>query len=198
VDEPGGDLGEGSQHEAPLVQSGVGDDEPGHIANLLAEEEDVHVDRPRAVPLRAHPPHLTLGGEARLEERLGPDLSAWRWGDLHHVVFAGPLAAFPGLGEIFAAGIVGRGGDDDTLDQGAFEPERRYDAVVIASWRQIQDLSDPDASTGTHTTGQSGHPGSPAWRDLIPLWSAGERHPLPLSREAVERVSATSTTLVPR
>jgi penicillin amidase len=133
-----------------------------------------------------------------LEERLGPDPSAWRWGDLHHVVFAGPLAAFPGLGEIFTAGVVGRGGDDDTLDQGAFEPERRYDAVVIASWRQIQDLSDPDASTGTHTTGQSGHPGSPAWRDLIPLWSTGERHPLPLSREAVERASATSTTLVPR
>ncbi|MGE5459630.1 MAG: penicillin acylase family protein [Solirubrobacterales bacterium] len=133
-----------------------------------------------------------------LEERLGSDPSAWRWGDLHRVVFAGPLAAFPGLGEIFTAGIVGRGGDDDTLDQGAFEPERRYDAVVIASWRQIQDLSDPDASTGTHTTGQSGHPGSPTWRDLIPLWSAGERHPLPLSREAVERVSATSTTLVPR
>jgi penicillin amidase len=133
-----------------------------------------------------------------LEERLGSDPSAWRWGDLHHVVFAGPLAAFPGLSEIFTAGVVARGGDDDTLDQGAFEPERRYDAVVIASWRQIQDLSDPDASTGTHTTGQSGHPGSPAWRDLIPLWSAGERHPLPLSREAVERVSATSTTLVPR
>jgi penicillin amidase len=133
-----------------------------------------------------------------LEERLGSDPSGWRWGDLHHVVFAGPLAAFPGLGEVFTAGVVGRGGDDDTLDQGAFEPERRYDAVVIASWRQIQDLSDPDASTGTHTTGQSGHPGSPAWRDLIPLWSAGERHPLPLSREAVERVSATSTTLLPR
>ncbi len=133
-----------------------------------------------------------------LERRLGPDPSVWRWGDLHRVVFAGPLAAFPGLGEIFTAGIVGKGGDDDTLDQGAFEPERRFDAVVIASWRQIQDLSEPDASTGTHTTGQSGHPGSPAWNDLLPLWSQGRRHALPLTRSAVERVASTATTLVPR
>jgi len=133
-----------------------------------------------------------------LEARLGPEPSAWRWGDLHRVVFAGPLAAFPGLGELFTAGVVGTGGDDDTIDQGAFEPERRYDAVVIASWRQIHDLSGFDASSGTHTTGQSGHPASPGWNDLLPLWAAGERHPLPLTREAVEDAARTTTTLVPR
>lgn len=133
-----------------------------------------------------------------LEERLGPDPSAWRWGDLHRVVFAGQLAAFPGMAEFFTAGVVGKGGDDDTLDQGAFEPERRYDAVVIASCRQIHDLSGPDASTATNTLGRSGHPGSPSWNDQLPLWSTGRRHPMPITREAVEAVEAGTATLVPR
>lgn len=133
-----------------------------------------------------------------LEELLGQGPAAWRWGDLHRVTFAGPLAAFPGLGELFTAGVVEKGGDDDTIDQGAFEPERRYSAVVIASWRQIQDLADPDGSVGAHTTGQSGHPASPHWNDLVPLWSAGERHPLPFTRPAVEGVATTAMTLVPR
>ncbi len=133
-----------------------------------------------------------------LGERLGPDPATWRWGDLHRVVFAGPLAAFPGLGEVFTAGVVGRGGDDDTIDQGAYEPERRYEAVVVASWRGIHDLSGPDGSTGTHAPGQSGHPSSPAWNDLLPMWSAGERHPMPLSPRAVRAVARDTLTLLPR
>ncbi|HET9725141.1 MAG TPA: penicillin acylase family protein [Actinomycetota bacterium] len=133
-----------------------------------------------------------------LEERLGPERSAWRWGDLHRVVFAGQLAAFPGLGEVFTAGVVGKGGDDDTLDQGAFEPERRYDAVVIASCRQIHDLSDPDGSTATNTLGRSGHPASPAWNDQLPLWSTGRRHPMPLTRGATEEGAVGTTAFVPR
>ncbi|HEU4354370.1 MAG TPA: penicillin acylase family protein, partial [Actinomycetota bacterium] len=133
-----------------------------------------------------------------LEERLGPDPSTWRWADLHRVVFAGQLAAFPGLGEVFTAGVVGKGGDDDTLDQGAFEPERRYDAVVIASCRQIHDLSEPDGSTAANTLGRSGHPASPGWNDQLPLWATGRRHPLPLTRGAVDAAAVDATALVPR
>jgi penicillin amidase len=133
-----------------------------------------------------------------LEERLGPDPSAWRWGALHRVVFAGPLAMLPGLEELFTAGVVGAGGDDDTLAAGTFEPERRYDVVVISSWRQIQDLSDPDASVGVHPPGQSGHPRSAHWNDLLPLWASGTYHPLPVTRASVERVAEGSLTLLPR
>jgi penicillin amidase len=133
-----------------------------------------------------------------LEGHLGPDPHRWRWEDLHRVTFAGPLAMIPGLEELFTGGALGKGGDDDTIDAGTFEPERRYDAVVVASWRQIQDLSDPDASLGTHTTGQSGHPASPHWNDLLALWAAGGYHPLPTTREAVERHGAGTTTLRPR
>jgi len=133
-----------------------------------------------------------------LTERLGADPSEWRWGDLHHVVFAGPLAMLPGLEEVFTAGVVRVGGDDDTVLAGTFEPERRYDVVVIPSWRQIQDLSGPDASVGVHLPGQSGHPASPHWNDLLPLWASGGYHALPLTRLEVERAAGGSCRLAPR
>jgi len=132
-----------------------------------------------------------------LERRLGPDPRAWRWGDLHRVVFASPLAALPGLGELFSAGVVGAGGDDDTICQGAYEPERRYEAVVVPSCRQIHDLASPDGSSLVHPPGQSGHPASAAWADLLPLWAAGGRVPLPLSAEAVRAAARHELTLRP-
>jgi penicillin amidase len=133
-----------------------------------------------------------------LTERLGEDVSAWRWGALHRVVLAHPLAMIGDLAEVFTAGVVEKGGDDTTIDQGAFEPGHGYEVSILASWRQIVDLADPDASVGVHTTGQSGHPASPHWNDLVPLWSAGEYHPLPLSRAAVEAQGVGTITLRPR
>ncbi len=132
-----------------------------------------------------------------LEARLGPDPTTWRWGDLHRVVFASPLAALPGLGQLFSAGVVPTGGDDDTVLQGAYEPERGYEAVVVPSCRQIHDLSSPDGSSLVHPPGQSGHPASAAWSDLLPLWAAGERIPLPLSPEAVRRSARHELRLRP-
>jgi penicillin amidase len=134
----------------------------------------------------------------QLTERLGPDPSAWRWGALHRVVFAGPLAMIADLAPMFTAGVVEAGGDDDTVNQGAFEPGIGYDAAVIASWRQIVDLADPDAAVGVHTTGQSGHPSSPHWNDLVPMWASGSYHALPFTRPAVDAAAMSSMTLVPR
>ena len=68
---------------------------------------------------------------------------------------------------------------------------------MVPSWRQIVDLAELDASVGTHTTGQSGHPASPHWSDLVPLWGAGEYHPLPFTRPAVEAAAEATLTLRP-
>jgi penicillin amidase len=68
---------------------------------------------------------------------------------------------------------------------------------VAPSWRQVLDLSDWDASIGTHTVGQSGNPASPHFADLLPLWAKGEHHPMPFSREAVERHAASTLRLAP-
>jgi penicillin amidase len=136
-------------------------------------------------------------GMDELTSALGDDPQAWRWGALHTATFAGRLAIIPDLAELFTAGVVEMGGDDDTVCQALYEPEAGYAVAVIPSWRQIADLADPDASVGTHTVGQSGNPASPHFADLLPLWSAGEYHPIPLSRDRVEEIAETRLVLEP-
>jgi penicillin amidase len=132
-----------------------------------------------------------------LERPLGHDMETWRWGAVHRVVFAGPLALIPDLAELFTGGVVEAGGDEQTICQGGFEPDHSYDVAVLSSWRQILDLSDADSAVGIHSTGQSGHPGSKHWNDLLPLWAKGENHPLAFTRQAVEAHAEAAMTLMP-
>ena len=50
---------------------------------------------------------------------------------------------------------------------------------------------------GTHTVGQSGHPASEHFNDFVPLWSKGEYHPLPFSRQKVVEAADTTMRLLP-
>jgi penicillin amidase len=132
-----------------------------------------------------------------LAAAMGEDMSGWSWGRIHTVRLAGRLAALPDLSEMFTAGEAPWGGDEQTVCQGMYEPGHTYDVVVIPSWRQIIDLGDLDASVGVHSVGQSGNPASPHWNDLFPLWSTGQYHPLPFSREAVEAAADSRQELIP-
>jgi penicillin G amidase len=138
--------------------------------------------------------------DAALDElaaKLGEDPQGWSWGAIHRVRFAGRLAMLPGLKELFTGGEAPHGGDEQTVNQGTYEPGISYDTVVIASWRQIIDLDDFDRSVGTHTVGQSGNPASPHFNDLFPLWSTGQYHPLPFTRAAVEANAEGTLNLIP-
>ncbi|HCO04127.1 MAG TPA: penicillin acylase family protein, partial [Actinobacteria bacterium] len=133
-----------------------------------------------------------------LTARLGEDMAAWQWGDIHHVRFVGQLAMIPDIAELFTGGIAPIGGNEQTVLASLYEPGGgRFDAVIVPSWRQILDSSDWDASVGTHTVGQSGHPASEHFNDLFELWSIGRYHPLPYSRAAVEAGSTSTMTLAP-
>ena len=132
-----------------------------------------------------------------LTAAFGEDMASWRWGALHRVVFAHPLALIRDLAGFFTGGVAEVGGDGQTIHQSAFEPERGYGVSVLPSWRHIIDLADIDASVGVHTAGQSGNPLSPHWNDLIPLWASGEYHPLPFTRAAVEAHAESTLTLLP-
>jgi penicillin amidase len=132
-----------------------------------------------------------------LTTALGEDMEAWRWGALHTARFAHPLAILPGLEALFVGGEPEVGGDEQTVHQGLFEPGAGYHAVVIPSWRHIIDLSDVDASVGMHTTGQSGNPASPHYRDFVEPWSKVEYHPLPFTRAKVEQAAESELKLLP-
>jgi penicillin G amidase len=142
--------------------------------------------------------HRTLAGAlAMLEERLGPDRSAWRWGALHRVRFAHVLARTPALGPVLVAAEHELGGDEQTILQGGFDARDGFDAAVVPSWRIVADLADVDRSMAVLPTGQSGNPASPHWNDQAPLWIGGSLRPAPVTRRAVEAAAIRTLLLVP-
>ncbi|MFN8233630.1 MAG: penicillin acylase family protein [Actinomycetota bacterium] len=132
-----------------------------------------------------------------LADALGPDPSGWTWGALHRVRLAHPLAALPGLEPLFTAVDAPFGGDEQTVAQGGFDGRDGYAVAVIPSWRAVYDLDDLDRSMGVLPTGVSGNPASPHWSDQAELWLAGELHPLPFTRPAVEAAAVAALRLVP-
>jgi penicillin amidase len=66
-----------------------------------------------------------------------------------------------------------------------------------ASFRIITVTEDWDKSVGTNTPGQSGDPDSPHYRDLFPLWAAGQYFPVFYTREKVESVAESRLVLMP-
>lgn len=135
---------------------------------------------------------------AELREALGDEPAAWRWGSLHRLRLAHPLATIPGLEELFVAGDVELGGDEQTVMQGGFDGRDGYRPAVIASWRVVYDLADLDRSVGVLPAGNSGNPGSPHWADQTALWASGGYHPLPFSPAAVETAMRSRMRLTPR
>lgn len=135
---------------------------------------------------------------AELRRLLGDDMSRWQWGRLHTQTFRHPLGQVRALSRLFNRGPVPVGGDSNTVWQAAYSPYRGYDVnSFTASYRQIIDLADFNRSLAVLPSGQSGHPGSRHYGDMINLWRRVDYHPLPWDREEVERHAAGRLVLQP-
>jgi penicillin G amidase len=135
---------------------------------------------------------------AYLRGAIGQDLNKWEWGRIHQAGFSHTLGARKPLDRIFNRGPYPYGGDPNTVWQGAFIPKLPFSTSGgSASWRQIIDVGDWDASRVVHTTGQSGQPASKHYDDMIPLWLNGEYHPMLWAREKVLANAEATLRLVP-
>ena len=125
-------------------------------------------------------------GVAWLRDRLGDDVARWTWGTLHPVTFRHPLAArFPACSEL-NVGPFPCPGTTGVLNQNGFSAGERYDVTSGPHFRFLADLADPSRALGTHTSGNSGHPGSPHYADQAADWLAGRYHPMYLDRADVD------------
>jgi len=132
-----------------------------------------------------------------LRETCGDDPAAWRWGTIHRLRLAHPLAAIPGLEPLFLAADVELGGDEQTVMQAGFDGRQGYPAAVIPSWRAVYDLADLDRSVGVMPAGVSGNPASPHWNDQTGPWLGGVPHPLPFSAAAIDAAAVGDLRLLP-
>jgi penicillin amidase len=72
-----------------------------------------------------------------------------------------------------------------------------FDVTSGASVRMVLDVGEWDNSMFINTPGQSGDPFSAHYRDLYPLWAAGEYVPLVFSPAAVEREAESIVAFTP-
>jgi penicillin amidase len=70
-------------------------------------------------------------------------------------------------------------------------------AATGATYRQIVDFADLDASAVTNLPGQSAQPGSPFYANLVESFGRSEYFPLSYSRPAVDRNTAHRLVLTP-
>lgn len=122
-----------------------------------------------------------------LESRFG-DEAKWRWDRLHATRFGHAMGAGGFLLDwFFSRGPVPTIGDSWTVRKSTVDVRAPYNAVEVASYRQVVDLADLDATLAINTTGQSGHPMSPHYFDQNALWAQGRYRPFPVSRAVVDR-----------
>jgi len=130
---------------------------------------------------------------------LGDDPTKWAWGSIHRTTFRHPLQhlADGALAEQMTLPSYPRGGSANTINNtGFYTPSLRVDHG--ASYRQVLDVGNWDASMTTNAPGQSGDPRSPFYANLLEGWAADRAFPLVYSREMVLAHQALVIRLRPK
>lgn len=138
-------------------------------------------------------------GWKRAVELAGADPAGWKWGDLHRVTIAHPLAATnPAIARAFPKIEGGRSGGDGTTPMArGFNSQRGFNVSHGASYLFVADVGAWDNSRFLLLPGQSADPRSPRYRDFYPKWLAGDMQPLWFSRKAVDRHVVARTIITP-
>ena len=131
---------------------------------------------------------------ASLANEQGANMHAWRWDRANIVRFPhAPMDAVTLLRPFFSRELR-RPGDGFTINP----VMRLRDQTLIASYRQIIDVGDWDQSRFVIPLGQSGHPMSAHYDDMLPLWNDGRYVPMVYTEGAVRAAAWTALTLRPR
>jgi penicillin amidase len=134
---------------------------------------------------------------ASLTEKLGRDMSRWRWGqpDYHHAYLRHPLGGVVDgdTRRRLEVGPLPRGGYGSTVNA----TTNGDNQTSGASFRIIVDTGDWDRAVGMNTPGQSGDPDSSHYRDLFEGWANDRFHPVVYSRDRVEAAMDRRIVLEP-
>jgi penicillin amidase len=187
--------------ERELLEKSLGEDlELYFVARLYGLENEI-LDRPDS------PLWTRAGGSTTVEnalcrtiafcrKRMGRDPRNWRWGRLHRHVFRHPGAGSRLSKKLLNPEELPAHGDNNTVNVSWCTPVGgSFDVTTIPSLRMVVPLGDVDGMRIIGPLGQSGQPGHPHYNDMTGPWTRGETVPLPLSRQAVEKIAADRLVL---
>jgi penicillin amidase len=138
---------------------------------------------------------------ADLGRRYGEDPAGWRWGEAHAIAARNRvLSEVPLIGPLFGISLP-NGGEKDTVNAGGFvvgNDAAPFAQVHGPGYRAIYDLADPERSVFIQSSGQSGNPFSPYYKDFAERWQSGGYLPMQTLRATVEQGALGTLTLLPR
>ena len=123
-------------------------------------------------------------------KQMGADETKWSWGNRVKITFPHPLAFAPLVGGQFVIPTLpqnGSGGAGASPNVGA-----------AVSMRLIASPPNWDSTRHGITTGQSGDPKSPYWKDQLDAWYSGETPVFPFTKKAVEKATKETLVLMPK
>jgi penicillin amidase len=120
-----------------------------------------------------------------LERRFGNDQDRWRWGRVHGVEFSHPFGDANALFKRIFNRHVEAGGATETVLQSGYVPANPFTGSWAPVYRMLADVGDRSRSRWQLSTGQSGHPGSRHYDDLIRGWREGRTNPVHLDDHEV-------------
>lgn len=132
---------------------------------------------------------------------MGSNRESWTWGALHTATFVSNPLGLSGIDLI--EGMVNRGpvqtsGGSDIVNATGWDMmSDDFTVGSLPSMRLIVDLTNLDATRTIITTGQSGHPFSEDYGNMIDLWRNIRYVPLHLNRDTVEDASVDRLVLRP-
>ncbi|MEW5734653.1 MAG: penicillin acylase family protein [Thermodesulfobacteriota bacterium] len=147
---------------------------------------------------------------AYLEQKLGKDRRDWTWGKLHKYSFetetskmGDSLQFFKRMGlraisGYLNAGPFPAGGDHSTINVSGYLLGRDFATWYIPEMRMVVDFGQEEPLYLMNSTGQSGNPASPHYRDGIFTWLSGDYNHMPFAPAAVEKKYANVLTLEPK
>jgi penicillin amidase len=134
-------------------------------------------------------------------ERHGADRAAWSWGEAHTATFVSKPLGQSGIGifeKLVNRGPIPVGGMTDTISNTRWNVSAgTFDVKSIPAMRMVVSMADLSRSVGVHSTGQSGHPFSRDYDNMIADWQAGQAYPMLWTREEVEEEEAERLILRP-
>jgi len=129
-------------------------------------------------------------GYADTVAALGSDRGKWQWGALHTTLFVSNPLGLSGVGpieNIFNRGPFATNGSSAAVNNTGWDASSgNFDTLSGPSLRMIVDLGDLSQSVTVHTTGESGHPYSEHYDDMITSWRNIRYHPMLWTRQQVE------------
>ncbi len=179
--------------------------------HLLGREDSPFWDD-TATPRREDKPAILARSLAaavtELEHRLGNERSAWQWGSLHRYHWLSDstrLAPYLGASQRTAIHALGdylnpaphpAGGDHSTLNVSSYHWGKDFDTWLIPAMRIVVDFAREEPMIGMNSTGQSGNPASPHYKDGIDAWLEGRYMSFPFKAENLDKAYGKQSLLL--